>query len=56
VIYPAVIELIPRQLHLDRRQIAALRGTLTDTGGCAVKRQAVIANGVKGGIWVESVP
>jgi hypothetical protein len=55
VIYPAVIELIPSQLHLDRRQIATLRGGLTDSAGCTVKKQAVIANGANGGIWVESV-
>jgi len=55
VVYPAVIELIPSQLHLDRLQIATLRGALADTGGCAVKQQAVIAHGGKGGIWVESV-
>jgi hypothetical protein len=55
VIYPAVTELIPSQLHLDRRQIATLRATLTGTAGCAVRRQAVIANGRNGGVWVESV-
>ena len=55
VIYPAVVELIPSQLHLDHRQIAALRREITDTTGCAVKTQAVIANGATGGIWVESV-
>jgi hypothetical protein len=55
VLYPAVLELIPAQLHLDRRQMAALRSTLTDTLACARKRQAVIANGANGGIWVEAV-
>jgi hypothetical protein len=55
VIQPAVLELIPVQLHLDRLQVAALRSTLTDTVGCARKRLAVIANGAKGGIWVEAV-
>lgn len=55
VIYPAVIELIPSQLHLDHRQIATLRAGLGDTAACAVTRQAVIASGAKGGIWVESV-
>jgi hypothetical protein len=55
VIYSAVIELIPSQLHLDHRQIATLRAGLSDTAGCAVTRQAVIAGGTKGGIWVESV-
>jgi hypothetical protein len=55
VTYPVVIELIPRQLHLDRSQIATLRGALGDTAGCAVKQQAVIANGANGGIWVEAV-
>jgi hypothetical protein len=53
--YPTVLELIPSQLHLDRLQIAALRSALTGTDGCAVKRQAVIANGAHGGIWVEAV-
>ncbi len=55
VIYPAVIELIPFQLHLDRRQLGTLWGALTGRAGCAVTRQAVIANGGNGGIWVESV-
>jgi len=55
VIYPAVIELIPSQLHLDHRQVATLRGALSDTAGCAVKKQAVVASGTFGGIWVESV-
>ena len=56
VIYPAVIELIPSRLHLDRVQSATLEGVmLTDTAGCAGRKQAVIANGVNGGIWVESV-
>jgi len=54
-IYPAVAELIPSQLHLDRQQMAFLRASLTDTAGCATKRQALIANGANGGIWVESV-
>jgi hypothetical protein len=54
VIYPAVIEVIPVQLHLDRVQIAALRSALTDTVACAATKQAVIANGANGGIWVES--
>jgi len=32
-----------------------LRAGLGDTAACAVTRQAVIASGAKGGIWVESV-
>ena len=55
VLQPAVIELIPSRLHLDRGQIAALRGAIGDTTGCAVKGRVVIASGVRGGIWVESV-
>ena len=55
VIYAAVLELIPIQLHLDRLQLAALRSTLTDTIGCARKRQAVIANGANDGIWVKAI-
>lgn len=55
VLYPAVLELIPPQLHLDRRQMATLRGALTDTVGCAIKGRAVIANGANGGIWVEAI-
>jgi hypothetical protein len=55
VISAAVLELIPAQLHLDRRQVAALRRTLTDTAGCARTRQAVIANGANGGIWVKAI-
>ena len=54
-IYPAVSAPIPSQLHLDRLQIAVLGGLLIDTVGCAVKKQAVIASGANGGIWVESV-
>ncbi len=54
VIHAAVIEVIPFQLHLDRLQIAALRAVLPDSSACAVKRQAVIASGANGGIWVES--
>lgn len=53
-LYPAVLEVIPLRLHLDREQIAALRGTITDTTGCAVKAQAVIASGAGGAIWVDS--
>ncbi len=55
VIYPAVLEVIPSQLHLDRHQMVTLRGALTDTLGCALTRQVVIAHGAKGGIWVEAV-
>lgn len=55
VIDPAVIELIPAQLHLGRLQAAALRSAPADTVGCARKRQAVIATGANGGIWVEAV-
>jgi hypothetical protein len=54
-VYPAVTEVIPSQLHLDRSQIATLRGALGDSAGCVVKQQAVIANGAKGGIWVDAV-
>jgi len=55
IIDAQVVELIPSQLHLDHGQVAALRGALADTRGCATKRQAVVAGGAKGGIWVESV-
>jgi hypothetical protein len=55
VIYPAVVELVPFQLHLDHRQIAALERVRADSAGCGVKGQAVIANGANGGIWVASV-
>jgi len=55
VIYPVVSELIPQKLHLDRLQIAALRGALADRTGCALTKPVVIANGANGGIWVESL-
>jgi hypothetical protein len=55
LIHPAVIELIPSQLHLDRGQAAALRVLRADSSACAVRRHAVIANGANGGIWMESV-
>jgi hypothetical protein len=55
VIYPAVLELFPFQLHLDRLQMATLRSALTDTVGCTVKKRAVIARGANGGIWVEAI-
>lgn len=55
VVHPFVIELIPPQLHLDHQQIAILRSGLADTAWCEVQRQAVIATGATGGIWVESV-
>jgi hypothetical protein len=55
VVYPAVIEVIPAQLHLDRRQIAELRNALPGSAGCGATRQAMIAHGARGGIWVEAL-
>ena len=54
-LYPAVLEVIPSRLHLDRGQIAALRSVVGHTMECGMKGQAVIASGAGGGIWVESV-
>jgi hypothetical protein len=48
-------EVVPFQLHLDRDQIASLRATLPDSAGCTITKQVVIAQGAKGGIWVEAV-
>jgi hypothetical protein len=53
ILYPAVTEVIPSLLHLDRRQIAELRAALTDSVACATKKRVVIANGAAGGIWVD---
>jgi hypothetical protein len=53
VLYPAVIEVIPALLHLDREQIAQLRAAIPDSAGCTVKQRAVIASGSAGGIWVQ---
>jgi hypothetical protein len=55
LIYPTVLELIPSQLHLNRLQATTLRNALAGAAGCTPKRQAVIANGANGGIWVEAV-
>jgi hypothetical protein len=55
VIYPAVTELIPYRLHLDKRQVEALREAFSGAVGCGVRKRAVIGNGADGGIWVESV-
>ena len=46
---------MPFQLHLDREQIASLRATLPDSASCTITKQVVIAQGAKGGIWVEAV-
>jgi len=55
IIYPVVDEVIPAMLHLDRHQIANLRAALPDTTGCTITKQVVVAQGAKGGIWVEPV-
>jgi hypothetical protein len=55
ILYPAVIELIPSLLHLDRGQIAQLRAGLPDSAGCTVRHRVQIANGSAGGIWVQEV-
>lgn len=56
VLYPAVVEIIPSELHLDRHQSAALTRALSGATGCAARRRVVIATGKRGGIWVDSVP
>lgn len=55
-LYPAVVEVIPGALHLDRGQSATLQGLPSDSGGCRPRGRAVIASGASGGIWVEAVP
>jgi hypothetical protein len=54
-VHAAVVEVLPSALHLDRGQAAALRRALGGSGGCAVRGEVVIANGTRGGIWVEAV-
>jgi hypothetical protein len=54
ILVPAVNEVIPHVLHLDRGQIAALRAALPDSAGCAPGK-LVIASGRRGGLWVEAV-
>lgn len=56
VLYPAVVEIIPSELHLDRHQSAALTRALSGATGCAARQRVVIATGKRGGIWVDSVP
>ena len=56
VVYPAVTEVIPSLLHLDREQIATLRAALPDSAGCATTRRVVIAEGANGGLWVHDIP
>jgi hypothetical protein len=53
VLAAVVVEVIPSELHLDRRQIAAMRAALTDSAGCEAGT-LVIASGRSGGVWVES--
>lgn len=50
-----VVEVIPSELHLDRRQVAALREAPPKATGCRPRGRAVIASGASGRIWVESI-
>ena len=51
----AVVEVIPSELHLDRRQVAALREAPPKATGCRPRGRVVIASGASGRIWVESI-
>ena len=55
LLYPAVVEVIPAALYLDRGQSSALRSLPSDSAGCRSRGRAVIASGAIGGIWVEAV-
>jgi hypothetical protein len=55
VVEPHVPELMLTRLHLDRRQIAELRQALPDTGSCLNPMEVVVAQGRKGGLWVDRV-
>ena len=55
VLHPAVVEIIPQALHLERDQIAAFRDSTAAPGACRRVGRAVIASGANGGIWVRSV-
>lgn len=48
----AVLEVLPRQLHLDWSQVTALRAAPGDSTACGGTRTVRVANGAEGGIWV----
>lgn len=54
-IVPVVSEVLPALLHLDRTQIASLRGAIPDSGGCSTRRRVRIANGATGGARVVGI-
>ena len=51
-LYAGVLELLPRQLHLDWAQVTALRAIPDDRTACGGTRTVRVANGAEGGIWV----
>jgi hypothetical protein len=50
--YVAVLEVLPRQLHLDWSQVTSLRAQLGDSTACGGTDTVRVANGADGGIWV----
>ncbi len=53
VIYPAVLGVMPAELHLSSARIAALRAQGPDSTACGGNRSVRVANGARGGVWVE---
>jgi hypothetical protein len=54
-LFASVVEVMPSELHLDRRQIAGLGEASPKASGCRPRGRAVIATGARGGIRVESI-
>ena len=53
IIYPAVLSVMPAQLHLSRERIEALRAVPLDSSACGGDRTVRVVSGVAGGVWVE---
>ncbi len=49
----AVLEVLPRELHLDWAQVSALRAIRDDSTACGGERRVRVAQGAEGGSWVE---
>lgn len=49
---PGVLEVLPRELHLDWAQVTALRAVRDDSTACGGARRVRVAQGAEGGIWV----
>ncbi len=47
-----VLEVLPRELHLDWAQVSALRAAPGDSSACGGTRYVRVANGAEGGSWV----